>query len=73
VTAGGGGLGPNITGGSEIRQFPSVKDNEDFICRGSELGKKYGQQGQGSGKMPGICGVYTDEQISAVVTYIRSL
>ncbi|MFM7535778.1 MAG: c-type cytochrome [Acidimicrobiales bacterium] len=73
ITAGGGAIGPNLTGGSEVRQFPAVKDNEDFICRGSEYGKKYGQQGQGSGKMPGFCGIYTDAQISEVVKYIRSL
>ncbi len=70
---GGGALGPNLTGGSEGRQFPNVADNEAFICDGSELGKKYGQQGQGSGRMPGFCGQYTDEQLEAVVDYIRGL
>jgi mono/diheme cytochrome c family protein len=70
---GGGALGPNLTNGAEIRQFPAVKDNEDFICKGSENGKRYGQQGQGSGKMPGFCGLLTDAQISEIVKYIRSL
>ena len=70
---GGGALGPNLTGGVESRQFPNVADNEAFICNGSENGKKYGSQGQGSGRMPGFCGQYTDEQLKAVVEYIRGL
>jgi mono/diheme cytochrome c family protein len=70
---GGGALGPNLTGGSETRQFPNVTDNQAFICSGSELGKKYGAQGQGSGRMPGYCGLLTEDQRKAVVEYIRGL
>lgn len=70
---GGGAFGPNLTGGSETRQFTNVSDNEAFICTGSELGKKYGAQGQGSGRMPGFCGLLTDDQRKAVVEYIRGL
>jgi mono/diheme cytochrome c family protein len=44
-----------------------------FIKSGSEYGKKYGEQGQGGGRMPGFGSVYTDEQIKAVVEYVRSL
>jgi mono/diheme cytochrome c family protein len=44
-----------------------------FLKNGSELGKRYGEQGQGSGKMPGFGNVYTDEQIEAIVNYVRSL
>jgi mono/diheme cytochrome c family protein len=72
-TTGGGAMGPNLTGGSEARQFPKQTDNENFICLGSELGKKYGQQGQGSGRMPAFCGLLSQDQITAVVEYIRSL
>jgi mono/diheme cytochrome c family protein len=70
---GGGAFGPNLTGGSETRQFPNVKDNEAFICTGSENGKKYGSQGQGSGKMPGFCGLLTEDERKAIVEYIRGL
>jgi mono/diheme cytochrome c family protein len=70
---GGGWFGPNLTGGSETRQFPNVKDNEAFICNGAEDGKKYGAGGQGSGKMPAFCGVLSDSQISSIVEYIRGL
>jgi mono/diheme cytochrome c family protein len=70
---GGGALGPNLTGGSSVRQFPSKTDMIAFLKNGSELGKRYGEQGQGSGKMPGFGNVYTDEQIEAIVDYVRSL
>ena len=33
----------------------------------------YGNQGQGSGRMPGFGALLTDEQIEAVVEYVRSL
>lgn len=70
--SGGGALGPNLTGGSTQRQFPAESDMVDFIKNGSELGQRYGQQGQGSGKMPGFGGMLTDEQIEAIVDYVRS-
>ena len=70
---GGGALGPNLTGGSTIRQFPNAEDMVAFLKVGSENGKRYGEQGQGSGKMPGFGQVYTDEQIRAIVDYVRSL
>jgi mono/diheme cytochrome c family protein len=44
-----------------------------FIQAGSEYGKKYGTQGQGSGRMPGFGSVLTEEQIKAIVEYVRSL
>jgi mono/diheme cytochrome c family protein len=44
-----------------------------FIKGGSELGKKYGQQGQGSGRMPAFGLVLTDEQIASVIDYVRGL
>lgn len=69
---GGGALGPNLTGGSPIRQFPNETDLIDFLKNGSELGKRYGQQGQGSGKMPAFGNMLTDEQIEAIADYIRS-
>ena len=73
VSGGGAGLGPNLTGGSTVRQFPNAPDQSTFICNGSELGKKYGAQGQGSGRMPGFCGILTQDQINAIVEYERGL
>jgi len=71
--SGGGALGPNLTGGSTARQFPVAADHEKFIADGSEDGRKYGSQGQGSGKMPGFGSLLTPEQIQAIVEYERSL
>ncbi|CAB4885503.1 unannotated protein [freshwater metagenome] len=70
---GQGALGPNFTGGASNSHFPSEADQIDFIKKGSELGKKYGLQGQGSGRMPGFGNMLTDEQIKAIVEYVRSL
>jgi mono/diheme cytochrome c family protein len=70
---GGGALGPDLTGGRAGRVFPNEADMIDFIKNGSVLGAKYGIQGQGSGKMPGFGSMLTDEQIAAIVDYVRSL
>jgi mono/diheme cytochrome c family protein len=70
---GGGALGPNLTGGSSVRQFPNQSDMIAFISGGSELGKRYGEQGQGSGRMPAFGQVYTEDQLKLIVEYVRSL
>jgi mono/diheme cytochrome c family protein len=70
---GGGAFGPSLTGGSSIRQFPNQNDMVAFIKSGSELGKRYGEQGQGSGRMPGFGQIFNDEQIKLIVEYARSL
>jgi mono/diheme cytochrome c family protein len=44
-----------------------------FIKGGSEYGKRYGAQGQGSGRMPAFGAMLTDEQITAIVEYVRGL
>jgi len=70
---GGGALGPNLTNGDTVRQFPTESDHVAFVKNGSENGKKYGQQGQGSGRMPGFGQLLTADQIQAIVEYERSL
>jgi len=45
----------------------------EFLQVGSEYGKRYGEQGQGSGRMPGWGQIYTDEQLNAIADYIRGL
>jgi mono/diheme cytochrome c family protein len=54
VAGGGGGLGFNLTGGSELRQFETAAQQQEFITIGSEFGKSYGKGGNGSGQMPGF-------------------
>lgn len=71
--SGGGAMGPNLTGGDTARQFPNQADHEAFVSGGSELGKKYGQQGQGSGRMPGFGKLLTEDQIKSIVEYERGL
>ena len=70
---GQGALGWNLTGSSENAHFPEKQDLIDFVSTGSELGVIYGRQGQGSGRMPGFGQLLTDEQISAIVDYVRGL
>jgi len=87
--AGGGGLGPNLTNGSTLRQFDTDDAQIAFISKGSERGKPFGNQGNGSGQMPGF-GInpnaelegakldasqvmFTQDQIAAIVAYERSL
>jgi mono/diheme cytochrome c family protein len=54
---GAGAFGPPLT--NVLNQFPGAtlgpKDMTDFICNGSEQGVRYGQNGQGTGRMPGYC------------------
>ena len=68
-----GAFGWNLTGGATNAHFPSEQDMINFIKIGSKNGAKYGLQGQGSGRMPGFAHLLTDEQIAAVVEYVRSL
>jgi mono/diheme cytochrome c family protein len=38
-----------------------------------DAGKKYGQQGQSTGRMPAFGEYYNAEQLAALIAYIRSL
>ncbi len=48
---GGGGFGPNMTGGSEIRQFPTAAQQIAFVSAYPKAGTSYGVQGLSSGRM----------------------
>ena len=37
------------------RQNRGLEQQVDFVCAGSTQGARYGQQGQGTGRMPGFC------------------
>jgi mono/diheme cytochrome c family protein len=87
--SGGGFLGPNLTGGSTLRQFTTFQEHVSFITEGSARGQAYGSGGIGSGQMPGFGTnpnadeddaklapeqfMYTQDQIDAVVAYERGL
>jgi mono/diheme cytochrome c family protein len=52
---GGGFMGPNLTGGSELRQFETFDTQLNFVSLGSTAGLKYGKGGlSGAGQMPGF-------------------
>ena len=44
-----------------LARFPGAildqTNQTDFVCTGSEQGKLYGRNGQGTGRMPGFCSV----------------
>lgn len=70
---GQGAFGWNLTGGSTNTRFATEQEMVDFIKAGSVYGKKYGNQAQGSGRMPGFGHMLTEEQITDIVDYVRSL
>jgi mono/diheme cytochrome c family protein len=72
-TTGGGAFGPNLTGGSEVRQCATTEELTDFVAGGSHLGAVYCENGQGSGRMPGLGAQLSDEQLSAIIDYVRGL
>ncbi len=70
---GGGAMGPSLTGGASVIKFPVESDQIAFISAGSVLGKKYGLQSQGSGRMPGFGNMLSQEQIKLIVEFVRGL
>jgi mono/diheme cytochrome c family protein len=73
TVTGQGGYAYNLTGGSTAAKFPNEQDMIDFIALGSQYGKKYATHSQGSGRMPGFGAYYSDEQLKAIVEYVRGL
>ena len=77
IQGAGGAFGPNLTGGATLRQFPALNNGVtkhiEFVTNGSEFQKPYGNQGIGSGRMPGFLKVLTAEQIEQIVAYERGL
>lgn len=70
---GQGAYGWNLTGGATDAHFPNTDDQITFIDEGSVNGRRYGRQGQGSGRMPAFGNMLTDEQLAAITEFVRSL
>lgn len=70
---GQGNFGWNLTGGATNTHFPDEQSMITFIQNGSVNGALYGVGGQGSGRMPGFGQLLTEDQIKAIVEYVRSL
>ena len=66
-------MGPNLTNGSTVRQFPNAADQVDFCRAGSENGKRYGQQGQGRAACPASASCSPRSRSQAIVAYERGL
>lgn len=49
--AGGGAMGPNLTNGDELRQFPAEAAQVQFVSAYPPVGVAYGRRGISSGKM----------------------
>ena len=45
----------------------------EFVSTGSTNGVGYAPQSQGSGRMPGFGAMLTDEQLDAIIEYVRGL
>jgi mono/diheme cytochrome c family protein len=81
---GSGAFGPNLTSGLIPRQFASYEELVAFITTGSIDGEVYGNNGIGSGRMPGFGdnpnteevegdGMMTPEMIAAIARYEATL
>ena len=70
---GQGAFGWNLTGGSENAHFPNEADLVEFVQTGSEHGVGYAPQARAPGACPAFGTMLTDEQIQAIVEYVRGL
>lgn len=70
---GQGAFGWNLTGGDTPAKFPSLEAMKEFVMNGSENGIGYAPQSQGSGKMPAFGAMLTDQQLTAIIEYVRGL
>ncbi len=70
---GSGAFGWKLNDGGTLNQFPNEKDQIAFVTKGSDYQVPYGVRGVGSGRMPGMSEMLTEEQIQAIVEYERTL
>ena len=73
---GGGAFGPNLTDGSEQRQFPGatgIDEQIQFVADGVAANRPYGVRGISSGRMPHFNQTLTESQIELIVEYERNL
>ena len=81
---GSGAFGPNLTGGLIPRQFANYQELVGFVSQGSIDGEPYGNNGIGSGRMPGFAenpnteevegdGMLTPEMVAAIARYEATL
>jgi mono/diheme cytochrome c family protein len=72
---GGGAFGPDLS--QELARFSDntngtgIAQQIAFVSSGSDFEAPYGNNGVGTGRMPGFSGMLTKEQITEIVTYER--
>ena len=72
----GGGVGPNLRDRGEIRRFGSdesggFESQVEFVQTGSIPNKEYGNNGNGTGRMPGFAKMLKKSDIEKIVSYER--
>ena len=70
---GGGAFGPNLTGGSAVRQFPQRDAMIEFIKGRQRIRQEVCEQGQGFRSHAGFGLMLSDDQIAAIIDYVRGL
>ncbi|HEX9681511.1 MAG TPA: cytochrome c [Acidimicrobiales bacterium] len=74
--SGGGGVGPQLSGGEVLLTFPSIDDQMAFVTDGSVAGAPYGDPGRdggqrvASGGMPSFAS-FTEDELLAVICHER--
>jgi mono/diheme cytochrome c family protein len=72
---GGGAFGPDL--GEEKQRFSNTTEGKGidfqnaFVSLGSDLNKPFGNNGVGTGRMPGFSGMLTKKQIAEIVQFER--
>jgi len=68
-----GGLGPALRAGRANVQFKEREDMIQFIVNGSYVGKAYGVNGVGQGRMPGFGAVLPESDIGLIIDLLRGM
>ena len=71
--SGQGAFGWNLTGGSTELPLPQRAGHDRLRQERLRHRQAVRHAGQGTGRMPGFGDLLTDEQIKAIVEYVRSL
>jgi hypothetical protein len=66
-------LGPALRAGRANVQFKEREDMIDFIINGSYIGKAYGVNGVGQGRMPGFGALLPKKDIALIIDFLRGM
>ncbi|HUG75587.1 MAG TPA: cytochrome c [Acidimicrobiia bacterium] len=70
---GSGAMGPSLRGGRSLIQFPNLADHVAFLVSGSDELVPYGINGLGSGRMPGFGTFLSEQDLTLIARYERSM